>query len=93
MPETILLYVNGEPVTVGAGSMVSAAVMIAGVSAFRRSVSGAAFTLQSDFSTSLSRLLKSRCARRPQAGGRHLYCWGSCDSRGATVGAVIRVRK
>jgi sarcosine oxidase subunit alpha len=40
MPETILLYVNGEPVTVGAGCMVSAAVMIAGVSAFRRSVSG-----------------------------------------------------
>ena len=40
MPETIVLYVNGEPVTVGRGSMVSAAVMIAGVSAFRRSVSG-----------------------------------------------------
>ncbi|HWP43267.1 MAG TPA: (2Fe-2S)-binding protein [Blastocatellia bacterium] len=40
MPETITLYVNGQPVTVTEGSMVSAAVAAAGVAAFRRSVSG-----------------------------------------------------
>ncbi|HET9529645.1 MAG TPA: (2Fe-2S)-binding protein [Blastocatellia bacterium] len=40
MPETITLYVNGEPVAVAEGCMVSAAVMIAGTSTFRRSVTG-----------------------------------------------------
>jgi sarcosine oxidase subunit alpha len=40
MPDTITLYVNDEPVAVAEGCMVSAAVMIAGTSAFRRSVTG-----------------------------------------------------
>jgi D-hydroxyproline dehydrogenase subunit gamma len=40
MPETITLSVNGKPVTVAEGSTVSAAVMLAGVESFRRSVTG-----------------------------------------------------
>jgi sarcosine oxidase subunit alpha len=40
MPERISLWVNGESVTVAEGSMVSAAVMTAAVTTFRRSVSG-----------------------------------------------------
>jgi len=40
MPETIRLLVNGVEVTMRAGSMVSAAVMTAGVTSFRRSVTG-----------------------------------------------------
>lgn len=40
MPEVITLYVNGHPVTVPDGSMVSAAVLISGASRFRRSVTG-----------------------------------------------------
>ncbi len=40
MADTITLSVNGSPVTVPAGAMVSAAVAIAGVAAFRRSVTG-----------------------------------------------------
>jgi predicted molibdopterin-dependent oxidoreductase YjgC len=38
MPESITLSVNGESVTVAEGSMVAAAVMAAGVTTFRRSV-------------------------------------------------------
>ena len=40
MPETVSLFVNGVAVTMPAGSMVSAAIMSAGVSVFRRSVRG-----------------------------------------------------
>jgi len=40
MPSTIHLTVNGIPVTVPAGSMVSAAVALSGVSAYRKSVTG-----------------------------------------------------
>jgi sarcosine oxidase subunit alpha len=40
MPETITLLINGEAVTVPAGSMVSAAVACAGAAVFRRSVTG-----------------------------------------------------
>ena len=40
MPETVSVCVNGASVTVPAGAMVSTAVALAGVSAFRRSVSG-----------------------------------------------------
>lgn len=40
MPEMITLLVNGKAVTIAEGSMVSAAVMIAGVTTFRRSVTG-----------------------------------------------------
>jgi hypothetical protein len=40
MADTVSLSVNGVVVTVPAGTMVSAAVAIAGVSAFRKSVSG-----------------------------------------------------
>ena len=40
MPDSVKLSVNGLAVTVPAGAMVSAAVAIAGVSAYRRSVSG-----------------------------------------------------
>ena len=39
-PETVALTVNGVRVTVSEGSMVSAAVMIAGEARFRRSVKG-----------------------------------------------------
>ncbi len=40
MPDTVTLSVNGLPVTVPTGSMVSAAVALAGASVFRRSVTG-----------------------------------------------------
>ncbi len=40
MADTVTLSVNGVPVTVPAGAMVSAAVAIAGISTFRRSVTG-----------------------------------------------------
>jgi aerobic-type carbon monoxide dehydrogenase small subunit (CoxS/CutS family) len=40
MPEMITLSVNGKPVTLAEGSMVSAAVMMADVESFRRSVTG-----------------------------------------------------
>ena len=42
MPELITLKVNDLPVSVPAGSMVTAAVLQAGVSSFRRSVTGEA---------------------------------------------------
>jgi len=38
--KTVTLLVNGAPVTVAAGSMVSAAVVTAGAARFRRSVTG-----------------------------------------------------
>lgn len=41
MPETLTLVVNGVVVKVPEGCMVSAAVVIAGESSFRRSVTGA----------------------------------------------------
>jgi predicted molibdopterin-dependent oxidoreductase YjgC len=40
MAEPVSLTVNGRSVTVPAGAMVSAAVALAGVSGFRKSVSG-----------------------------------------------------
>jgi aerobic-type carbon monoxide dehydrogenase small subunit (CoxS/CutS family) len=40
MADTVRLSVNGAAVTVPAGAMVSAAVALAGVSAFRKSVTG-----------------------------------------------------
>lgn len=40
MPETIVVVVDGELVTMPEGSMVAAAIMKAGVTTFRRSVSG-----------------------------------------------------
>jgi predicted molibdopterin-dependent oxidoreductase YjgC len=40
MPDSVTLSVNGAAVTVPAGAMVSAAIAMAGVSQFRRSVSG-----------------------------------------------------
>ena len=40
MPETVTLRVNGAQVAVPAGSLVSAAVAAAGVTLFRRSVTG-----------------------------------------------------
>jgi len=40
MVDAVKLSVNGAAVTVPAGAMVSTAVVIAGVSAYRRSVSG-----------------------------------------------------
>ncbi|HXG65601.1 MAG TPA: (2Fe-2S)-binding protein [Blastocatellia bacterium] len=42
MPETVTLAVNGVAVTVPEGSTVVAAVMLAGVTAFRKSVTGEA---------------------------------------------------
>ena len=41
MPDTVSLTVNGKPVAVPDGSMVSTAVALAGITVFRRSVSGA----------------------------------------------------
>ena len=41
MSETVKLNVNGLAVTAPAGAMVSTAVAVAGVTAFRKSVSGA----------------------------------------------------
>jgi sarcosine oxidase subunit alpha len=40
MPDLITISVNGEPVSVSAGCMVSAAVVISGAGCFRRSVTG-----------------------------------------------------
>jgi hypothetical protein len=40
MAETVVVVVNGVLVTMPVGSMVSAAILKAGVSSFRRSVSG-----------------------------------------------------
>ena len=40
MPDRVKLTVNGVTVAVSAGAMVSTAVAMAGVSAYRRSVSG-----------------------------------------------------
>ncbi len=40
MPETVTLLVNGATVSVPEGSMVSAAIAIAGITSFRRSVTG-----------------------------------------------------
>lgn len=40
MAETVRLFINGVEVTLPAGSMVSAAIMKAGTSVFRRSVTG-----------------------------------------------------
>ncbi|MBZ5611477.1 MAG: (2Fe-2S)-binding protein [Acidobacteriia bacterium] len=40
MADTVSLSVNGANVTVPSGAMVSAAVALAGVSSFRKSVSG-----------------------------------------------------
>lgn len=42
MPETVSLSVNGETVTMPAGSTVAAAILKTGASAFRVSVSGEA---------------------------------------------------
>ena len=42
MPELVTLKVNDAPVSVPTGSMVAAAVLQAGVSLFRRSVTGEA---------------------------------------------------
>jgi D-hydroxyproline dehydrogenase subunit gamma len=41
-PETVTVIINGESVTMPAGSMVSAAVMKTGITSFRRSVTGEA---------------------------------------------------
>ena len=40
MPDTVQLRINGNPVTVPTGTMVSTAVAQAGTTRFRRSVSG-----------------------------------------------------
>jgi len=40
MPETVTLVVNGVSVEMPAGSMVSAAILKLGISAFRRSATG-----------------------------------------------------
>ncbi len=40
MPDRITLTVNGRPVEIPAGAMVSAAVALSGATAFRRSVTG-----------------------------------------------------
>ena len=40
MPDSVTLSVNGAPVTVPAGAMVSAAIAAAGVTLYRRSVTG-----------------------------------------------------
>ena len=42
MPEEVVVVVDGTLVRMPVGSMVSAAIMMAGVSSFRRSVSGEA---------------------------------------------------
>ena len=42
MPDLVTLKVNDAPVTMPAGSMVAAAILTAGVSAFRRSATGEA---------------------------------------------------
>lgn len=40
MPESITLRINGNPITVEAGSSIAAAVMAANQTTFRRSVTG-----------------------------------------------------
>jgi len=40
MPDTVVVVVNGVLITVPVGSMVSAAILKAGVTGFRRSVTG-----------------------------------------------------
>ncbi len=40
MPDPVTLSVNGRAITVAAGTMVSTAIALAGVSVFRRSVTG-----------------------------------------------------
>ena len=40
MPDTVVVVVNGELVTMPEGSMVSAAILQAGITSFRRSVTG-----------------------------------------------------
>jgi aerobic-type carbon monoxide dehydrogenase small subunit (CoxS/CutS family) len=40
MPDPVTLSVNGQPVTVESGTMVSTAVALAGAGVFRRSVTG-----------------------------------------------------
>ena len=40
MPETVVVVVNGALITMPVGSMVSAAILKAGVTGFRRSVTG-----------------------------------------------------
>lgn len=40
MPERLTLMVNGAPVTVPVGSMVTTAIALAGITTFRRSVTG-----------------------------------------------------
>jgi sarcosine oxidase subunit alpha len=40
MPDKIALRVNGAPVTVAAGVTVSAAIALAGIATFRRSITG-----------------------------------------------------
>lgn len=40
MPEAVEISVNGSPLTVQSGTTVAAAVLLAGVAAFRRSVTG-----------------------------------------------------
>jgi sarcosine oxidase subunit alpha len=42
MSDAVSLNINGRPVTVPAGATVAAAILAAGVTAFRRSVSGEA---------------------------------------------------
>jgi len=40
MPDSVTLSVNGSPVTVPPGAMVSTAIALAGVTLYRRSVTG-----------------------------------------------------
>jgi sarcosine oxidase subunit alpha len=40
MPETVTVVVNGLPVTMPAGSLVSAAILTTGITTFRRSALG-----------------------------------------------------
>ena len=40
MPETITLNINGRPISVSAGVTVAAAILTAGITSFRRSVTG-----------------------------------------------------
>lgn len=40
MPDPVTLSINGQPVTVEAGTMVSTAVALTGAAVFRRSVTG-----------------------------------------------------
>ncbi len=40
MPETVVLWINGTPIRVDAGTTVAAAVLVAGETTFRRSIAG-----------------------------------------------------